>query len=161
MSGSPFRKKFDLSNGDSITWRKLTAIDFIEYGQIPTIHKGDVIKPAPITDDAPGSLADGMTPEATKDMITKFKFMVIRGVVAYHHKGQNFKIVDKDDFDCAENEISAGEIDPEVFAEIANKITEESGEDADATRFLGKPDTTGDDTPDGNGIREDTSGNNE
>ena len=153
-----------LSNGDSATIRALTALDYVATGHIPVVTGQDKITFVDTEDIAVPE--DGMVKPSDinfKEVAEKATFQFLKGCVAYHTKdGANLKVVDKEDFDCAENEIAITEIDPMIFAEIYNAIVAESaGEEVDLTSFRGEQDTVQDDSPDVSSVGEDSNGTDE
>lgn len=146
MHKSPFRKREKLENGHEITIRPLTAMDYLDDGQIPDLQQ-------PGEDEPLDDIKD-MTAEEYKALVDSSKRMVLAGLVAYHNDGNDFRVVDKQPFDCAENELSIYEIEQTAFNEIMRIIAGDSGAPA-TNRFRGEPDVDSDSGSDGSEIRED------
>lgn len=118
---SPFRKRVKLSNGDEATVKKLNAMDFTSSEHIPVLTENSKVKVA-----VPGTGEDGheVSQADAKTFLQNVGEMFMKGCIFYHHDGIDFKVVEKEPRDCAEDELSVLEIDPVIFAEIYNHIVE-------------------------------------
>jgi hypothetical protein len=142
------RKTITLPSGGEVAIRKLTGLDYLEVGDVPTAFWQAV--------------KSGDKEEATK-VLEKYKelsrrmtvFSLVRGVVS-------MKIVDKRPIDCAEDEVSVDEISPTDTDYIVEQISEMNALDKEAgksiARFRGEHGISRDAGHDGEEVRKTADG---
>ena len=118
------RKTITLPSGGEIAIRKLTGLDYLEVGDVPTafwtaVKSGDKDEVTKIL-------------EKYKDLSRRMTIVsLVRGVVS-------MRIVDKRPIDCSDEEVSVDEIDPQDTDFIVEQISEMNALDKEAGKSIGR-----------------------
>jgi len=142
------RKTITLPSGGEVVIRKLTGLDYLDVGDIPSAFWEAV--------RGQDKAEAGRVLEKHKDLSRRMTVAsLVRGVIS-------MKIVDKHPRDCAEDEVSVEEISPKDAEYIVEQISEMNSLNREAgksiARFPGEHGVSGDAGHDGEEIRKTADG---
>ena len=142
------RKTITLPSGGEVVIRKLTGLDYLDVGDIPSAFWEAV--------RGQDKAEAGKVLEKNKDLARRMTVAsLVKGVVS-------MKIVDKHPRDCADDEVSVDEINPKDTDYIVEQISEMNSLHREAgkaiARFPGEHGVSGDAGHDGEEIRKTADG---